>query len=125
MVVVGVGLNVSTTADELPVATATSLALAGAGDVDRSALLVDVLRSLAARYAQWTVSRGDARACGLADTYRAACTTLGRVVQVRLAGGEMIEGTAVDVDDLGRLLIRTGAGLRPVGAGDVEHVRPA
>src|SRR3954468_2469752 len=42
--VVGVGLNVSSTRAELPVETATSLALAGAPHPDRTALLVGLLR---------------------------------------------------------------------------------
>jgi BirA family biotin operon repressor/biotin-[acetyl-CoA-carboxylase] ligase len=124
-VVIGIGLNVSTAADELPVQTATSLALAGADGIDRTALLIGILRRLDARYAQWADCGGDAAACGLADVYRAACTTLGLAVQVRLADDDVLEGTALDVDDHGRLLVRTSSGDRAVGAGDVEHVRPA
>jgi BirA family biotin operon repressor/biotin-[acetyl-CoA-carboxylase] ligase len=125
VVVIGIGLNVSTAEAELPVETATSLLLAGAGDVDRSRLLIEILRRLDARYAQWADCEGDAAACGLASAYRSACTTLCREVQVRLAGDEAVEGTAHDIDDFGRLLVRTGSGDRPIGAGDVEHVRPA
>ena len=125
VVVIGIGLNVSTSEAELPVETATSLLLVGAKSVDRSALLVEILRRLDARYAQWTDCEGDAAACGLAEAYRSACTTLGREVHVRLAGDEVVEGTATDVDELGRLLVRTASGTRHVGAGDVEHVRPA
>jgi BirA family biotin operon repressor/biotin-[acetyl-CoA-carboxylase] ligase len=101
------------------------LALAGAADLDRTALLAAILRRLDARYAQWSDCGGDAGACGLAEAYRAACLTLGRAVQVRLASDELVEGTATDVDELGRLVVRTGDGARAVGAGDVEHVRPA
>jgi BirA family biotin operon repressor/biotin-[acetyl-CoA-carboxylase] ligase len=125
VVVVGIGLNVSTRADELPVETATSLFVAGADDVDRTRLLAEILRRLDARYAQWTDCGGDAAACGLAEAYRSACTTLGRAVQVRLAGDEVVEGTATDVDELGRLVVRSDAGDQPIGAGDVEHLRPA
>lgn len=125
VVVIGIGLNVSTDERELPVESATSLLLAGADEADRTVLLTEILRRLDARYAQWTDCGGDAAACGLAEAYRSACTTLGRVVQVRLAGEDVVEGRAVDVDELGRLLVRTAAGDQPVGAGDVEHVRPA
>ena len=125
VVVVGIGLNVSTGGEELPVQTATSLLLAGADGIDRTALLIEILRRLDARYAQWTDCGGDAAACGLAEVYRSACTTLGRVVQVRLAGDDVVEGAAIDVDELGRLLVRTAAGDQRVGAGDVEHLRPA
>lgn len=120
-VVLGVGLNVSTTADELPVPSATSLALAGAADVDRTDLLAAILTRLDARYAQWTDCGGDAAACGLAAAYRDACATLGRPVRVTLGDGAVLSGTAGDVDEIGRLVVDG----RPVGAGDVEHVRPA
>ncbi len=35
----------------------------------------------------------------------------------------MRTGIAADVDDAGRLMLRTAGGLVPVGAGDVVHVR--
>jgi BirA family biotin operon repressor/biotin-[acetyl-CoA-carboxylase] ligase len=125
VVVIGIGLNVDTSADELPVATATSLALAGAVGLDRTALLTEILRRLDARYAQWADCGGNAAACGLAEAYRSACTTLGSPVEVRLAGDEVLQGTAIDVDELGRLVVRTASGDKSIGAGDVEHVRPA
>jgi BirA family biotin operon repressor/biotin-[acetyl-CoA-carboxylase] ligase len=124
-VVIGMGVNVDTTAAELPVDTATSLALAGAPDVDRTALLIAVLTRLDARYAQWTDCGGDAAACGVASAYRDVCTTLGRPVRVALADGAALEGHASDIDEIGRLVLDTGSGLQAVGAGDVEHLRPA
>jgi BirA family transcriptional regulator, biotin operon repressor / biotin---[acetyl-CoA-carboxylase] ligase len=125
VVVVGIGLNVTTTATELPVETATSLALAGAGEVDRTELLTAILRRIDARVAQWTDCVGDAAACGLAAAYRSACSTIGRPVRVVLTGDEDARGDAVDVDELGRLVLRTDAGDQFIGAGDVEHLRPA
>ncbi len=122
-VVIGIGINVSTTADELPNADATSLALAGAADVDRTALLRALLGTLDARFAQWADCDGDAAACGLADSYQQACSTLGRPVRVWLGGPEPITGDAAGIDELGRLVVRTADGSRVVGAGDVEHVR--
>jgi BirA family biotin operon repressor/biotin-[acetyl-CoA-carboxylase] ligase len=123
--VIGIGLNVDTTAAELPVETATSLALAGADQLDRTELLVAILSRLDARYAQWADFGGDAEACGLAAAYRAACATLGLQVRVALADGGQLTGVAVEVDEIGRLLVRTDAGQQAVGAGDVEHVRLA
>lgn len=53
-VVLGIGINVSQAAGELPSeVAATSLRLAGAGEVDRSALLATVLERLEARYDAW------------------------------------------------------------------------
>lgn len=121
--VIGIGLNVTTSEDELPVPAATSLSLAGAGDVDREALLVAVLRRIDARAAQWADVGGDPEACGLAAAYRKACRTLGTEVRVTLGEGDTLEGRALDLDATGRLIVRTAAGDRTVGAGDVEHVR--
>ena len=58
---IGVGLNVSTTADELPVDTATSLALPAPPDVDRTALLAAVLDAFERWYARWPAEPSAAR----------------------------------------------------------------
>jgi BirA family biotin operon repressor/biotin-[acetyl-CoA-carboxylase] ligase len=42
---------------------------------------------------------------------------------VELPGGARLTGTAADVDETGRLAVRTGSGTTLVGAGDVVHVR--
>ncbi len=52
-IVVGVGVNVSLRAEELPVPRAGSLALAGAVNTDRDPLLRGVLRSLEDWYGRW------------------------------------------------------------------------
>jgi BirA family biotin operon repressor/biotin-[acetyl-CoA-carboxylase] ligase len=58
-VVLGIGINVSQAAGELPPEVdATSLHLVGAGDVDRSALLATVLAQLEARYDAWISGGG-------------------------------------------------------------------
>ncbi|HZC74062.1 MAG TPA: biotin--[acetyl-CoA-carboxylase] ligase [Jatrophihabitans sp.] len=122
-VVVGIGLNVDTTAAELPVDTATSLALSGAGVVDRTVLLAGVLTRLETRYTQWVDAGGDAAVCGVAAAYRGACATIGARVRVAVAAGADIEGDALDVDELGRLVVRTPTGEESISAGDVEHLR--
>jgi BirA family transcriptional regulator, biotin operon repressor / biotin---[acetyl-CoA-carboxylase] ligase len=130
VVVVGIGLNVSTSAAELPVDTATSLELCSAAPVDRTDLLIAILTRLDARCARWTDVDGDAAACGLDADYRAACASIGQVVRVSLGRGNdaassVVEGTAVDVDPVGRLVVRTPDGQQAISAGDVAHVRPA
>jgi BirA family biotin operon repressor/biotin-[acetyl-CoA-carboxylase] ligase len=124
-VVIGIGLNVSTPADQLPVDTASSLVIEGAQDVDRAALLAAVLTAIDMRCAQWADCGGDAAACGLEAAYSEACVTFGRAVRVSLTAQDPIEGEAVGLDELGRLRVRTAAGEEKVGAGDVEHLRTA
>ena len=105
LVVLGIGLNVTTRDDELPPGGATSLQLVGAVTVDREPLLKAVLRHLA-------------RPAGPAD-YRALCATIGRRVRLELPGGTAVEGVADDVDTGGRLVVDGTA----YAAGDVVHLR--
>jgi BirA family biotin operon repressor/biotin-[acetyl-CoA-carboxylase] ligase len=126
-VVVGIGVNVSTRADELPATTglpATSLLVEGAANTDRSPLLRALLRSMERWYAGWREAGGDAEMCGLLAAYQRHCATIGRRVRVLLPGGAERTGEAVTVDSDGQLVIRTeeGADFR-VSAGDVVHVR--
>ncbi|OQR61871.1 biotin--[acetyl-CoA-carboxylase] ligase [Streptomyces maremycinicus] len=125
-VVIGVGLNVTLRADELPVPQAGSLALAGALTTDRDPLLRGVLRALEEWYGRWRAADGDPGASGLQETYAAGCATLGRTVRAELPGDRSIVGEAVAVDGDGRLVIATKEGVQePVGAGDIVHLRPA
>ena len=126
--VVGVGLNVGMTSAELPVPEATSLAVE-AGESgesgsapDRTDLLLAVLQAVWEAYATWQTG-GDLAGMRLAESYAAACVSIGRDVRVDLPSGEVLEGRAVEIDPGGRLVVQTSDGLRPVGAGDVVHVR--
>ncbi|GHF14740.1 biotin--[acetyl-CoA-carboxylase] ligase [Streptomyces griseoluteus] len=125
-VVVGVGLNVSLRADELPVPQAGSLALADAVSTDRDTLLRSVLRSLETWYDRWRSAGGDPVTSTLQETYAAGCATLGRQVRAELPGDRALVGEAVAIDGDGRLVIATAEGVREaVGAGDIVHLRPA
>ncbi|WP_030265534.1 biotin--[acetyl-CoA-carboxylase] ligase [Streptomyces violens] len=125
-VVLGIGLNVSLRADELPVPGAGSLALAGAKGTDRDPLLRAVLRSLEKWYGDWEAAGGDPAACGLQEAYAAGCATLGRTVRALLPGDREIRGEAVALDGDGRLVLATADGVQlPVAAGDIVHLRPA
>ncbi|MFF8830419.1 biotin--[acetyl-CoA-carboxylase] ligase [Streptomyces sp. NPDC015131] len=123
-VVVGLGVNVSLRAEELPVPTAGSLLLADAVSTDRDPLLRAVLRALEEWYGRWTAAGGDPAASGLQEAYAAGCATLGRTVRAELPGDRTLTGEAVAVDGDGRLVVAPPGG-RPeaVGAGDVVHLR--
>ena len=123
-VVVGIGINVSLRADELPAPHATSLALAGAKSADRDPVLRALLREFGSWYVRWAEAGGDSESSGLADAYRADCATLGAHVRADLPAGGSISGTAVGIDGTGRLVIEDAGGARhPVAAGDVVHLR--
>lgn len=125
-VVVGAGLNTRMTSDELPVPTATSLAIEGAtvDDVLEDLVLAAYLEGLRDRVGRYLASGTDADASGIRAQARARCLTLGRAVRIELPGDGELIGTAVDLDADGRLIVADGDGVaRSVAAGDVTHVR--
>jgi BirA family biotin operon repressor/biotin-[acetyl-CoA-carboxylase] ligase len=121
-VVVGVGLNVSTTADELP-ETGTSLSRVTGSTVDRVPVLLAFLRAVEGRYRRWTAALGDPVSSGLAADYLAQCSTVGTEVTVSLPDGSTLQGTATAVDWDGRLVVATADGQVELASGDVRHVR--
>jgi|SRR5580658_847694 BirA family biotin operon repressor/biotin-[acetyl-CoA-carboxylase] ligase len=130
-VVVGIGVNLSWPAAKAPAAAegddelaelsavATSLRRESGADVDRDALLEALLVQVDERY---RATRSPGGRAALVSDYRAACSTIGRRVRVELAVATF-EGTAVDVGEDGRLLVRHDEGVRQVEAGDVVHLR--
>lgn len=114
--IVGVGINVALSVDELPTLESTSLLLQGV-DVAREDLVAQILIELQRRVDQ--LCGGDHH---LEEDYRAACTSFGREVRVALPGGDELRGTAKDVDADGALVVNTPEGNhRTVTAGDVIH----
>ncbi|MDH6677752.1 BirA family biotin operon repressor/biotin-[acetyl-CoA-carboxylase] ligase [Rhodococcus sp. LBL1] len=121
-IVVGVGLNVSLTEDELPVPTATSLALEDAAVTDRTVLVRAMLRELARRWREWEGAGW--KVDDLAAAYRERCGTLGRLVRAELPGNRELVGVATDVDVEGRIVIKAeGESPVAVSAGDITHLR--
>jgi BirA family biotin operon repressor/biotin-[acetyl-CoA-carboxylase] ligase len=122
MAVIGVGINVSNTTEELQVPGSSSLALQSASTLDRSVILRSVCRTLESLYMAWCSDEGDP-AAGLADSYRQRCSTLGREVRIELPGQGAVTGRAVDLDASGRLVVAGSDGRVSLGVGDVVHVR--
>lgn len=124
--VVGLGLNVWLSAEELPVPTATSLALLaaerrpGGRPPSRNLLIATVLAAFELIYSRWEVLADDTL---FAASYLRRCATIGRQVKVVLAGDVEVEGRAEAVDHDGRLVVRTATGPRTFSAGDVVHLR--
>lgn len=124
-VVIGFGLNTAMTAEQLPVDTATSLAVLGA-DLDLDALLADLVLGLDQMLSRLEEADGDAQRAGIVADVTAACGTLGTAVRVELPGGSFVVGTATRLGDAGALVIeRADGGELTVTAGDVVHLRPA
>lgn len=106
-VVVGIGINVSTTREELPVDSATSLHLEGAV-LDRESLVKDILHNIRLPLDEHLESQ-----------YRQRLSTLGRQVRIITSTGEC-EGVATSIESDGRLRLDSGLTF---GIGDVIHVR--
>jgi BirA family biotin operon repressor/biotin-[acetyl-CoA-carboxylase] ligase len=121
-VVVGVGLNINTTAAELP-DTGTSMARILGSTVDRGPVLLAFLRAVERRYRRWTEVLGDPVSSGLAQDYLGWSSTVGTEVAVSLPDGSTLEGTAQAVDWDGRLVVATPQGTVELASGDVRHVR--
>ena len=132
-VVVGTGINVNQSREELPVATATSLRLAGAKNLNRTELLAEYLKQFAA------LDRGFRQVGGIAQMplpasngkslhqlVSAKLATLGHDVRVEFPDGSTLVGTAIELGTDGSLVLEHGTGQREhVLAGDVHHVRRA
>ena len=104
---VGIGLNVT----GAPLETAICLREVGCG-ARRGELMVAIGEEL-----------GSVRPDGeILDAYRERLSTLGRTVRVSMEDGTVIEGTAVDIDEAGRLLVETPYGCRPIASGECMHL---
>ena len=130
-IVLGIGINVTTRRDELPVPHATSVVLAGAAP-DRQQLLVAVLGEVETWYRRWVAAVAAAPGelggpaggpAGLRAEYLRLSATVGQQVRVSMPGGKLVTGRAGDVDATGRLVVGTASGPVAVSAGDVVHVR--
>jgi len=119
VIVVGLGLNVTMTAEESPDPRATSLTQLGTATTDRAPLARALLRHLDARITGW---RNDDPS--LAADYRARSVTIGNRVRAILPGDTTLVGAAADVDELGRLIIDTATERVTLSAGDITHLRP-
>ena len=112
-VVVGMGINVTLTREDLPIEKATSLELEGR-DTDRTELAITVLKNLRRRIVQW--ENQDPQ---LLRDYRAVCSSLGQEVSLETPSGD-VTGHVDDIGEDGRIMV---AG-EYYSAGDVTHLRP-
>ncbi len=120
--IIGVGINVNMTRDDIPDdlrETATSLVLETGSPFQRTHLIVGMLSEFEHRYKMLV---GQGRRALLPDL-RALSSTIGRDVVVT-AGTERLSGYAEDIDDDGILILRLASGeRRRVSVGDLNMVR--
>ncbi|WP_326833548.1 biotin--[acetyl-CoA-carboxylase] ligase [Cutibacterium porci] len=120
--IIGIGINVSMGRDELPLPTATSLALCRLHH-DKNELLASLLVHLDELLTVW-LDTGTVR-----DEYVARCDTIGTPVRLTFdpdtigGGAQAVEGIGVGVDIDGAIVVDTSSGRRSFNAGDVSHLR--
>jgi BirA family biotin operon repressor/biotin-[acetyl-CoA-carboxylase] ligase len=114
-VVIGIGINVGMSLEELPVPTATSLAIEGVRDTDRNEILANVLAQFETNFTRW--DEGDD---SIAQIYASLSSPLGTKVQIHDPNDEIEKGLAVAISPRGELILDSGSHVQ---AGDVVHLR--
>ena len=128
--VVGIGTNLTQAKEDLPVPTATSLALHNC-TTDVHHLVSAFWTRAIAVLSEWLPAGGPldqplgSLGCmSLIDATRKHCATIGVDVRVQLPHEVTIAGVARDIDAYGHLIVEDGTGKRhQISAGDVIHVR--
>jgi BirA family transcriptional regulator, biotin operon repressor / biotin---[acetyl-CoA-carboxylase] ligase len=113
-IVIGIGLNVEMSSEELPVSTATSLAIADSDQLDRNQILAHFLDLFASKFQEWDNGRD------FTVEYAEVSATLGRQVQIEVAGRDKRSGLAQSITSTGALMLSDGF---EVNVGDVVHLR--
>jgi BirA family biotin operon repressor/biotin-[acetyl-CoA-carboxylase] ligase len=124
-VVIGAGLNLSQSKEELPIPNATSLKLHGVTNFNLDDVLVRYLASFRRLYEELSDASGNAELSGLFNSVQEACSSIGSNVKVMLPDGSEFSGKGVGLDSTGRLLVAMSDPLeiRAVAAGDIQHLR--
>ncbi len=124
-VVIGAGLNLTQSKDELPIPNATSLKLQGVTGFELDDVLVRYLSSFRRLYEELSDASGDPELSGLRSSVQEACSSIGANVKVILPDGSEFSGKGVGLDNTGRLLVAMSDPLeiRAVAAGDIQHLR--
>lgn len=114
-IVIGIGINVFTTREQLPTQTASSLDLAGFSNIDREDLFVTLLQNLTKYLRRWeSVDQT------LLSEYVDCSSTIGRVVRVEMPNGVIHESKALGIETSGSLILEDET---VISVGDVVHLR--
>jgi BirA family biotin operon repressor/biotin-[acetyl-CoA-carboxylase] ligase len=113
-VVIGVGINVGMSQEELPVVTATSLALHNFSTLDRNLILSTFLTTFEELFERWRNGED------LRHLYKETSATIGHDIRIEHPDGSHKNGKAVDVTPAGELILEDGS---RVTVGDIVHLR--
>jgi len=115
-VIVGIGINVNTSLDDLPEdirQSSTSLRDVSGTDIDPNQFARDLLYFLDLVYSQFI----DGQKEDLLDQWSSRSDTIGEEVRVLTSGGDVF-GRALGLDQTGALVVRTDSGLERISSGD-------
>ena len=109
--VVGIGINVSHTKDQMPTQIATSLLQEGF-NVSRNELVAQII---------FEVESSIQNSNDWHEQYLNHCASIGKQVVISHLTGSEIEGIAIGVSETGALIIQTDTSIEHVTIGDVQH----
>lgn len=113
-VIIGIGLNVSASREELPIEGATSLEIEGFHNVDREKFLAAILKCFEGYLKRWELNDPT-----LLTEYCASNATIGRKVAIELPGGEKLIAIASSIAVTGALVLDNG---KHITVGDIIHI---
>ncbi len=119
--VVGIGVNVNARADDFPPElreVATSVLLERGAPAPRALFVAACLTALE----DWLDRHAEEGFEPVRLAWRERSATLGREITVRTEGRDVV-GRAVDVDEVGALLVQTDEKIERILSGDVVHLR--
>lgn len=108
-VIAGLGINVNSTPEDFPPElrdTATSMLMETGAEIDRFALAASVLD-----YLDWKLGTD------IRKRYVKRCQTIGARVKIETGSGT-VEGTALGIDALGRLVLKSKSGTQYLSSGE-------
>jgi len=113
-IIIGVGINITMAAEQLPVPTASSVLIESQVVLNRNELLAAFLTRFATNFEAWESGSE------FITTYASQSATIAQKVRAIAPDGSEQLGTAISVDETGALHLDSGA---IVHVGDVEHLR--
>ena len=127
----GIGLNTTMSLTQLPVTTATSLAVAAASrgntlHVDTAQMRAHVINAVGTRVEHWRHCEWDPHRAGIIADYRDVVTTVGQPVSATIVtdnSRRIVRGTFTDLTADGHAVITTNDGYEVLAAADVT-LRP-
>jgi BirA family biotin operon repressor/biotin-[acetyl-CoA-carboxylase] ligase len=113
-VVIGIGINVHMSKEELPVENATSLSIEGFTNLNRNTILSAILNHIEVNFQVWELGQS------FIEKYRQLSVTIDKDIEATLPGGLSIRSKAIGISESGALLLESG---EAVTVGDVVHLR--